>query len=117
MVNHHGDRKSPIPGAILLPNGLFMSDIHWGDPKHVSKSWELILQVGNPINQVIHPKFNSSPLKGLPFHKESRIQPSIFQGLNFWGVLLSVDPAVMKFFFGDISHGIRIHVLMAASVG
>ena len=29
VVNNHGDRKSPIPGVIPLPNGLFIA-YKWG---------------------------------------------------------------------------------------
>ena len=40
MTNNHGDRKSPRPGVIPLPNGRTSWLINGGDPNHLRPSWD-----------------------------------------------------------------------------
>ena len=50
MVDNHGDRKSPKDRVVVvpLPNGRPSWLINGGDPNHVSKSWDPILQAPTP---------------------------------------------------------------------
>ena len=42
MVNNHGDRKSPKDRVLgPLPNVLIYLVHNWGDPYHVSESWDV----------------------------------------------------------------------------